>query len=111
MNEAPKHTLGPLEVCIEQYAIADTGDYDYAVTIYKNGDVIAHIVCDEAIDYAPLFAAAPKMLEALKIMTQWNVEYEEQRSLNDPLPTEIRDALAIIAKAEGTTNNQQTKGV
>jgi hypothetical protein len=57
-----------------------------------------------------LIAAAPEMLEALKIMTQWNVEYEEQRSLNDALPNEIRDALAIIAKAEGTTNNQQTKG-
>ena len=99
MNEAPKHTLGPLEVCIEQYAIADTGDYDYAVTIYKNGDVIAHIVCDEAIDYAPLFAAAPEMLEALKVLCNFKRDCPCEVS-NEELAAWDK-ARAAIAKAEG----------
>jgi hypothetical protein len=103
MNEAPKHSPGPwrwVDMMHHGYVILDSNNDIIATDIYACAPVDIELMC-----------AAPTMLEALKIMTQWNVEWEEQRSLNDPLPNEIRDALAIIAKAEGTTNNQQTKGV
>ncbi len=113
MSTSPKHTPGPWrhetikvkefeEIGVRRKIFGADGQLMlWQEPYFKNPfDRLYDVVRLSDADW-PLIAAAPKMLEALKIMTQWNVEYEKQRSLNDALPNEIRDALAIIAKAEG----------
>jgi hypothetical protein len=96
MNEAPKHTPG-LAVIDAKYVHGELSFLWVTASGYADDEASVN----DAKALFNIYAAAEEMLEGLKIMTQCNVEWEEQRSLNDPLPNEIRHALAIIAKAEG----------
>lgn len=94
MSTKAKHAPGPW-----RWDVTDR----YVFMILDSDDEIVAMDID-AITPAnrALIGAAPEMLEALKVMTQWNVEHAQERSSKDSLPTEIQDALAAIAKAEGT---------
>jgi hypothetical protein len=102
MSQETTRSSGPFELrendgpCSFDKAIFDA-DGNQLLSFFKEGYDTVNL--DDG-DWT-LLAAAPEMLEALKVMTHWNLEHAQERSSKDGLPTEIRDALAAIAKAEG----------
>ena len=96
MDAKQKHTPGPWRV-----------DYSQGI-ITQDGSPIAY-VCDDYSDTpspdARLIAAAPDLLEALKAML---FAFEELAKVIKPLSSDpvVVACRAIIAEAEGTTQNQ-----
>ena len=84
MKDQPKHTPGPWKATRNNIGVRSIDAPVCRVWMLRSGQGVAN---------ARLIAAAPDLLEALKMMLEGGLE--------GPTPQAIETALAAIAKAEG----------
>ena len=102
-----KHTPGPWVLTISSGMVEDTkhtiaeigttGKYRGAVTRMQSAEHIDGIGRDELIANARLIAAAPDMLEALKLCANYIANTESELGITLPCGENVR---AAITKAE-----------
>lgn len=96
-----EHTPGPWHLDVLAHTITDTGNYDNRWIVRGNNhERIADMFeeGDEADANANLIAAAPEMLEALKVFMDYNDQGGPLSFNTDAMWAQAR---AAIAKAEG----------
>lgn len=97
-----KATPGPWTLELRNVAIADTGDYDGVCDVRgANGERVVEIWGDDdqCEINARLIAAAPEMLEALKLAQRWLANCTPVIEINGPTPLPV--IAAVLAKAAG----------
>ena len=104
MTNTAKHTPGPwaTEYDINEHGsdcVIVTKDYNYRICdIYSRSNDGMTVPDDAASANARLIAAAPDLLEALKVCADLLADYDEAEGEEGDA---YREALAAIAKAEG----------